>query len=71
MLARHPAWGVIALPLLARLYVHKKELGTIAPEYQPAFATKRDQAVGLVRWAVTRPPSRPERANDRIPMPGV
>src|SRR5271165_4098103 len=26
VLATHPAWGVIALPLLARLYIRKKDL---------------------------------------------
>jgi hypothetical protein len=31
LLATHPAWGVIALPLLARLYVRKKDLIGIDP----------------------------------------
>jgi hypothetical protein len=53
LLATHPAWGVIALPLLARLYVRRKNLATIDPKHRPAFATKLEQAVGLVRWAVT------------------
>ena len=29
LLARHPAWGVVALPLLARLYVRRKDLPEI------------------------------------------
>src|SRR5262245_2449800 len=29
LLAAHPAWGVIALPLLARLYVRAKDLAQI------------------------------------------
>jgi hypothetical protein len=53
LLARHPAWGVIALPLLARLYVRKTDLGGIPRKHRPAFRTKLEQAVALVGWAVT------------------
>jgi hypothetical protein len=31
LLAVHPAWGVVALPLLARLYVRKADLPRIPP----------------------------------------
>ena len=31
LLASHAAWGVVALPLLARLYVRQKNLPSIAP----------------------------------------
>jgi hypothetical protein len=51
LLARHPSWGVIALPLLARLYVRRKDLGGIEEPHRPVFATKLELAVGLVRWA--------------------
>jgi hypothetical protein len=51
LLAAHPAWGVIALPLLARLYVRRKDLAGIDPWHRPAFATKLELAVALVRWA--------------------
>jgi DDE superfamily endonuclease len=51
LLARHPAWGVVALPLLARLYVRQKNLGDIAAKHRPAFRTKLEMAVELVRWA--------------------
>ena len=51
LLAGHPAWGVVALPLLARLYVRRKTLAGIAPADQPAFRTKLELAVELVRWA--------------------
>ncbi|HET6579969.1 MAG TPA: transposase [Gemmatimonadales bacterium] len=51
LLAAHPLWGVIALPLLARLYVRKKDLVPIGPKHRPAFATKLELAVELVRWA--------------------
>jgi hypothetical protein len=53
LLARHPAWGVVALPLLARLYVRQKNLAGIAPEHRPAFRTKLELAVELLRWAVS------------------
>ncbi len=52
LLAVHPAWGVIALPLLARLYVRQKNLAGIAPKHRPAFRTKLELAVDLMRWAV-------------------
>jgi hypothetical protein len=52
-LARHPAWGTIALPLLARLYVRHKDLPRVPEGCRPAFRTKLELAVELVRWAVT------------------
>ncbi len=52
-LARHPAWGTVALPLLARLYVRQKDLPRVPPGHRPAFRTKLELAVELVRWAVT------------------
>jgi len=51
LLAVHPAWGVVALPLLARLYVRQKSLAGIAPKDRPAFRTKLELAVELMRWA--------------------
>jgi hypothetical protein len=51
LLVTHPAWGAIALPLLARLYVRKKDLPGIAPKHRPAFRTKLELAVELLRWA--------------------
>jgi hypothetical protein len=53
LLAAHPAWGVIAPPVLARLYVRRKNLGSIDPPHRPPFRTKLELAVELVRWAVT------------------
>src|SRR5438067_5105559 len=52
LLARHPAWGVVALPLLARLYVREKSLAGIHPKHRPAFRTKLELALDLMRWAV-------------------
>jgi hypothetical protein len=51
LLLTHKAWGVIALPLLSRLYVRKKDLPTIHPKNRPAFRTKLELAVELLRWA--------------------
>jgi hypothetical protein len=51
LLAAHPAWGVIALPLLARMYVRKKDLPGIDPRHRPEFRTKLELAVELLRWA--------------------
>lgn len=53
LLARHPAWGIVALPLLARLYVREKNLVGIPAKHRPAFRTKLEFAVELVRWAVS------------------
>src|SRR5262245_10063098 len=53
LLAAHPAWGVLALPLLARLYVRAKNLGGIARRHRPRSRTKLELAADLVRWAVT------------------
>lgn len=52
LLACHPAWGTVALPLLSRLYVRRMSLGRIAWLDRPAFRTKLDLAADLVRWAV-------------------
>ena len=51
LLVAHPAWGTIALPLLARLYVRKKDLPGIDPKHRPAFRTKLELAVEMLRWA--------------------
>lgn len=51
LLVTHPAWGVVALPLLARLYVRAKDLPGIRPKHRPAFRTKLELAVELLRWA--------------------
>lgn len=51
LLVAHPAWGVVALPLLARLYVRKKDLPGIDPKHRPEFRTKLEMAVELLRWA--------------------
>jgi len=50
---RHSLWGAIGLPVQAALYVRKKSLGSIPPEYQWQFRTKLELAVELMGWLVT------------------
>src|SRR5690349_19066787 len=45
LLVVHPRWGTTALPLLARLYVRRKDLPGIAPRHRPLFRTKLELAV--------------------------
>jgi hypothetical protein len=47
---RHAAWGTIGLPLLAMLYVRKKNLASLAPWYKIKFQTKLEQAAEMVEW---------------------
>jgi hypothetical protein len=51
LLVTHPVWGVVALPLLARLYVREKDLPGIDPKHRPEFRTKPELAIELLRWA--------------------
>ena len=53
LLVPHPLWGVIALPLLARLSIRAKDLAGIGPTHRPTFRTKLEQAVELLTWAAT------------------
>lgn len=52
LLMAHPSWGAIALPLLARLYIRRKDLDKVAAADRPPFRTKLELGVELVRWAV-------------------
>jgi DDE superfamily endonuclease len=48
---RHPAWGPLALPLRAMLYVRQKTLSMIPAKREwPPFATKLELAARLVKW---------------------
>lgn len=47
---RHRWWGTIGLPLLAMLYVRKKNLPSIPRSYKISFQTKLEQAAELVEW---------------------
>ena len=51
LLVEHRSWGVIALPLSSRLYVRKVDLPAIATKHRPAFRTKLQMSVELLRWA--------------------
>jgi hypothetical protein len=50
-LASHPSWGTVALPLLARLYVRRKDLPGLPAGARPEFRTKLELAAELARWA--------------------
>jgi hypothetical protein len=51
LLVKHRKWGTNCLPLLARLYIRKKDLPSIASKHRPEFRTKLELAVELLRWA--------------------
>lgn len=51
---RHTLWGTIGLPLLARLYVRRRSLGTIPKKYGWRFQTKLELAAELVAWLVEK-----------------
>ena len=48
---RHPLWGALGLPLLARLYVRRKDVPRLPPRCGWSFRTKLEQAAELVQWA--------------------
>lgn len=49
---RHPYWGTIALPILAKLYIRKKDLGKLFVLDRPKFPfkTKLELAADLIEW---------------------
>ncbi len=49
-LARHPAWGVIALPLRSMLYVRKVDVPKLADKYDWEFRTKHQLGLELLAW---------------------
>jgi hypothetical protein len=52
-LAHHPAWGTLALPLRALLYVRAVDVPALAQHYPWAFRTKLQLAADLVCWLLT------------------
>jgi hypothetical protein len=50
VLAKHPCWGTIALPLRADLYVRDKDLPKIPAEHHWSFQTKLELAADQLRW---------------------
>lgn len=53
-IVRHPWWGTIGLPLLAKLYVRAKDVWLLSALYRWEFQTKLELAAELVEWAVRR-----------------
>jgi hypothetical protein len=49
-LAKHPAWGVIALPLRSLLYVRQIDVPKLADKYEWEFRTKHQLGVELLTW---------------------
>lgn len=51
-LAKHPAWGVIALPLRSLLYVRETDVPKFADKHDWEFRTKHQLGVELLTWFV-------------------
>jgi hypothetical protein len=51
-LANHSSWGVIALPLLSRMYVRDMDVAPLKAKYGWKFRTKLELALELVTWCV-------------------
>lgn len=49
-LAKHPRWGVIALPLRSMLYVREVDVPKLAEKYGWDFRTKHQLGVELLTW---------------------
>jgi hypothetical protein len=49
-LAKHPVWGVIALPLRSMLYVREVNVPKLAEKYGWEFRTKHQLGVELLTW---------------------
>jgi hypothetical protein len=49
-LAKHPLWGVIALPLRSMLYVREVNVPKLAEKYGWEFRTKHELGVALLTW---------------------
>jgi len=52
-IVRHPLWGTIGLPLVAKLYVRAKDIWLLSVLYRWKFQTKLEQAAELLEWAVS------------------
>ena len=51
LVVRHPLWGTIGLPLLAALYVRRKNISALPTQLGWEFQTKLQQGADLVAWA--------------------
>lgn len=52
-LAKHPAWGVIALPLRSLLYVRQVDVPKLTDKYKWEFRTKHQLGVELLTWFIS------------------
>ena len=50
VLARHPDWGTLALPLQAQLYVRRADLDKLPPDRRRPFHTKLELAAQQLHW---------------------
>lgn len=50
LLAHHPCWGAIGLPLQALLYIRRKDVPALPSWYRWTFRTKLELAVQLIVW---------------------
>ena len=48
LIARHPWWGAIGLPILSKLYVRRKNFKRVPKSW--SFQTKLEQAADMVEW---------------------
>lgn len=54
MLLSHPIYGVVALPLLSRLYVRQVDIARLKERYDWEFRTKHQLALELLQHAISR-----------------
>jgi DDE superfamily endonuclease len=52
MLLNHPLFGVIAIPLLSRLYVRQVDIAKLKERYQWEFRTKHELALEMLRHVI-------------------
>jgi hypothetical protein len=52
LLMRHPLWGVLALPVLSKLYVRRADVAELKERYDWKFCTKHELALQLIRKVV-------------------
>jgi hypothetical protein len=50
LVVRHARWGTLALPILAALYIRRKDIAKLPNYYRWPFQTKLEQAVDMMRW---------------------
>lgn len=50
LVLRHSRWGTIALPILSKLYIRRKDVAKLPNYYRWPFQTKLKQAADMLRW---------------------